>query len=170
MNTNALKSFAAEARIKLIDQVSRKLDFVLTHDTAELRGKQAEIAQLNYKIKQTSREQVIETVAYTWFNRFMALRFMDANGYTLPKVITPLPGMSNPEILQNALAGHIETDMHLDRQRLNDLLDGRTASADAHTEAYKMLIVAACNQWYTAMPFMFERISDTPNYSCPTTC
>lgn len=160
MNTNSLKSFAAEARIKLIDQIARKLDFVLTHDTAELRGKQTEIAQLKDKIKQTSREQVIETVAYTWFNRFMALRFMDANGYTLPKVITPLPGMSNPEILQNALAGHIEADMHLDRQRINDLLDGRTASADAHTEAYKMLIVAACNQWYTAMPFMFERISD----------
>ena len=160
MNTNSLKSFAAEARIKLIDQVSRKLEFVLTHDTAELRGKQTEIAQLNDKIKQTSREQVIETVAYTWFNRFMALRFMDANGYTLPKVITPLPGKTNPEILQNALAGHIEADFHLDRNRLNDLLDGRTASTDAHTEAYKMLIVAACNQWYTAMPFMFERISD----------
>jgi len=160
MNTNSLKSFAAEARIKLIDQVSRKLEFVLTHDTAELRGKQTEIAQLNDKIKHTSREQVIETVAYTWFNRLMGLRFMDANGYTLPKVITPLPGMSNPEILQNALAGHIEADLHLDRQRLNDLLDGRTASADAHTEAYKMLIVAACNQWYAAMPFMFERISD----------
>jgi len=160
MNTNALKAFAAQARIKLIDQVSRKLDFVLTHDTAELRGKQTEIAQLNDKIKETNREQVIETVAYTWFNRFMALRFMDANGYTLPKVVTPLPGMTNPEILQNALAGHIEADMHLDRQRLNDLLDGRTASADAHTEAYKMLIVAACNYWHTAMPFMFERISD----------
>lgn len=160
MNTNTLKSFAAEARIKLIDQIARKLDFVLTHDTAELRGKQAEIAQLNDKIKQIGREQVIETVAYTWFNRLMALRFMDANGYTLPKVVTPLPGMTNPEILQNALAGHIEADFRLDRNRLNDLLDGRTASADAHTEAYKMLIVAACNHWYTAMPFMFERISD----------
>ena len=95
MNTNSLKSFAAEARIKLIDQITRKLDFVLTHDTAELRGKQTEIAQLNHKIKQIGREQVIETVAYTWFNRLMALRFMDANGYTLPKVVTPLPGMGN---------------------------------------------------------------------------
>ena len=160
MNTNALKSFAANARIKLIDQISRKLDFVLTHDTAELRGKQAEIDQLKSKIKHSSREQVIETVAYTWFNRFMALRFMDANGYTLPKVVTPLPGMTNPEILQNALAGHIETDLHIDRQRLYDLLDGHTASTDPHTEAYKMLIVSACNFWYTSMPFMFERISD----------
>lgn len=160
MNTNQLKRFAKDARIKLIDQVSRKLEFVLTHDTAELRGKQTEIAQLKDKIQQTGREQVIEMVAYTWFNRLMALRFMDANGYTIPKVVTPMPGMTNPEILQNALAGNIETDLHLDRQRLNDLLDGRTATADAHTEAYKMLLVAVCNQWHKAMPFMFERISD----------
>jgi hypothetical protein len=40
------------------------------------------------------------------------------------------------------------------------LLDGKVAAADAHTEAYKMLLVASCNQWHTAMPFMFERISD----------
>ena len=161
MNTNKLESFAQAARIKLIDLVSRKLDFVLNNTSQSFIDTYAsQLSSLNDKIKQTSREQVIETVAYTWFNRFMALRFMDANGYTLPKVITPLPEMSNPEILQNVLAGHIETDMHLDRQRLNDLLDGRTASADAHTEAYKMLIVAACNQWYTAMPFMFEHISD----------
>lgn len=161
MNTNKLESFAQAARIKLIDLISRKLDFVLSNTSQSFIDTYAsQLSSLNDKIKQTSREQVIETVAYTWFNRFMALRFMDANGYTLPKVITPLPGMSNPEILQNALAGHVEADLHLDRQRLNDLLDGRTASADAHTEAYKMLIVAACNKWYTAMPFMFERISD----------
>lgn len=161
MNTNNLESFAQAARIKIIDLVSRKLDFVLNNTSQSFIDTYAsQLSSLNDKIKQTSRDQVIETVAYTWFNRFMALRFMDANGYTLPKVITPLPGMSNPEILQNALAGHIEADMHLDRQRLNDLLDGRTATPDAHTEAYKMLIVAACNQWYTAMPFMFERISD----------
>lgn len=160
MNTNNLKRFAKEARIKLLDQVGRKLEFVLTHDTAELRGKQNEISQLKTKIQQAGKEQVIETVAYTWFNRLMALRFMDANGYTIPKVVKPLPGMTNPEILQNALGGNIEPELQLDRQRLNDLLDGKTAAADAYTEAYKMLLVASCNQWHTAMPFMFERISD----------
>jgi hypothetical protein len=77
-----------------------------------------------------------------------------------PKVITPLEGMTNPEVLQNALGGNIEPELKLDRQRLNDLLDGKTAATDAHTEAYKMLLVASCNQWHTAMPFMFERISD----------
>jgi hypothetical protein len=160
MNTNNLKRFAKEARIKLLDQIGRKLAFVLSADTAELRGKQREIEQLKKKIAEQGKEQVIETVAYTWFNRLMALRFMDANGYNIPKVITPLPGMTQPEVLQNALGGNVEPALNLDRQRLNDLLDGKTAVADAQTEAYKMLLVASCNQWHTAMPFMFERISD----------
>ena len=160
MNTNQLKKFAKEARLKLITQIGVKLDFVLTQDTAELRGKSNELGQLKSKLSELGREQLIETVAYTWFNRIMALRFMDANGYNTPKVVTPLPGMSNPEILQNALAGNVEDDLKLDRQRLNDLIDGRTSSSDAQTEAFKMLLVASCNKWHSAMPFMFERISD----------
>jgi hypothetical protein len=160
MNTNQLKKFAKEARIKLITQIGVKLDFVLTQDTAELRGKSNELRQLRSKLNELGREQLIETVAYTWFNRIMALRFMDANGYNTPKVVTPLPGMSNPEILQNALAGNLEDELKLDRQRLNDLIDGRTSSSDAQTEAFKLLLVATCNKWHTAMPFMFEHISD----------
>jgi len=160
MNTNTLKRFAKEARIKLLAQVGRKMEYVLTQDSAELRGKETEIRQLNKLIATEGKEQVIEMVAYTWFNRFVALRFMDANGYSIPKVLTPLPGMTNPEILQNAMAGTIELSLKLDHQRLNDLLDGKTASTDAHTEAYKMLLVATCNYWHTAMPFMFERITD----------
>ncbi len=160
MNTNQLKKFAKEARIKLITQIGVKLDFVLTQDTAELRGKSNELAQLRSKLSELGRDQLIETVAYTWFNRLMALRFMDANGYNTPKVVTPLPGMTNPEMLQNALAGNIEQDLKLDRQRLNDLIDGRTSSSDAQTEAFKLLLVASCNKWHSAMPFMFERISD----------
>ena len=160
MNTNQLKKFAKEARIKLITQIGVKLDFVLTQDTAELRGKSSELTQLRSKLSELGREQLIETVAYTWFNRLMALRFMDANGYNTPKVVTPLQGMSNPEILQNALAGNVEEDLKLDRQRLNDLIDGRTSSSDAQTEAFKLLLVASCNKWHSAMPLMFERISD----------
>ncbi len=113
MNTNQLKKFAKEARIKLITQIGVKLDFVLTQDSAELRGKSNELGQIRSKLGELGREQLIETVAYTWFNRLMALRFMDANGYNTPKVVTPQPGMSNPEILQNALAGNIEDDLKL---------------------------------------------------------
>jgi len=161
MNTNQLKSFAKNSRIKLIDQISRKLEYVQNNKSQSfIDTYPTELKSLEDKIRKSGKEQVIEMVAYTWFNRFMALRFMDANGYTTPKVLTPLQGMSNPEILQNALAGHIESNLQLDRQRLNDLIDGKTAVVDAQTEVYKMLLVAACNSWHTAMPFMFEHISD----------
>jgi hypothetical protein len=160
MNTNNLKRFAREARIKLIDQVGRKLEFVLSNaDPVFIDTNASQIQSLKNKIQAQGKEQVIDTVAYTWFNRLMALRFMDANGYTSPKVVTPVVGKS-PEILQNALSGQIDEALKINRQRLNDLLDGKLVIADAQTEAYKMLLIASCNQWHTAMPFMFERISD----------
>lgn len=161
MNTNQLKRFAKEASIKLLDQVGRKLEFVQNNTRQSfLDSYPTQIKSLKDKIQQIGKEQAVEIVAYTWFNRFMALRFMDANGYTVPKVVTPLQGMTNPEILQNALGGNIEPELKLDRKRINDLLDGKTAVADAHTETYKILLIASCNQWHTAMPFMFEPISD----------
>jgi len=160
MNTNALKNFAREARIKLLDLVGRKMDYVLNTDTAELRGKAEQIKKLREEISKLGREQVIEKVAYTWFNRLMALRFMDANDYTNPKIVTPTEGNVIPEILQEAKAGNIEADLRIDKNRLNDLLDGRSTVSDPQTEAYKTLLIAVCNYWNTAMPFMFERISD----------
>lgn len=160
MNTNNLKRFAREARIKLIDQVGRKLEFVLSNtDPVFIDTNASQIQSLKNKIQAQGKENVIDTVAYTWFNRLMALRFMDANGYTTPKVVTPVVGKS-PEILQNALSGQIDENLKINRQRLNDLLDGKLVIADAQTEAYKMLLIASCNQWHAAMPFMFERISD----------
>ncbi|MBK6446461.1 MAG: BREX-1 system adenine-specific DNA-methyltransferase PglX [Bacteroidetes bacterium] len=160
MNTNTLKRFAKDARIKLLDLVGRKMEYVLSQDTAELRGKVEQIENLRKQIKLHGQSQVIEIVAYTWFNRFMALRFMDANGYTNPKIVTPAPGSSIPEILQEAKAGNIDAQLQFDRKRFNDLLDGKTSVVDAQTEAYKLLLIATCNYWNTAMPFMFEKISD----------
>jgi len=160
MNTNELKRFAKEARIKLLDQVGRKLAYVLTNnDPVFLDSYAAEIKSLQGKIRDMGKQHLIDTVAYTWFNRLMALRFMDANGYTSPKVITPALGKS-PEILQNALAGQVDESLKINRQRCNDLLDGKMVIADPQTEVYKMLLIASCNQWHTTMPFMFERISD----------
>jgi type II restriction/modification system DNA methylase subunit YeeA len=160
MNTNALKKFAREARIKLLDQVGRKLEYVLTADTAELRGMSKQIDELRGQINKYGKEQVIEKVSYIWFNRLMALRFMDANCYNTPMIVTPLPGYLMPEVLQEAKAGNFDESFQLDRKRLNDLLDGKTQVADAQTEAFKMLLIASCNLLYNVMPFMFERISD----------
>ena len=138
MNTNNLKRFAREARIKLLDQVGRKLEFVLSNvDPVFIDTNASQIQSLKNKIQAQGKEHVIDTVAYTWFNRLMALRFMDANGYTSPKVVTPVVGKS-PEILQNALSGQIDENLKINRQRLNDLLDGKVVIADSQTEAYKM--------------------------------
>ena len=81
-NTAALKTFAQETRKKLISLISTKMDFILTQDTAELRGFESQIAKLKSAIASKGKELVVEEVAYTWFNRVMALRYMDANGYT----------------------------------------------------------------------------------------
>lgn len=160
MNTNELKRFAREARIKLLDQVGRKLEYVITADTAELRGMSNQINDLRTQINKIGKEQLIEKVAYTWFNRLMALRFMDANGYNTPMVVTPIVGYLMPQVLQEAKAGNVEEGLQLDLKRLNDLLDGKTQAADAQTEAYKLLLIASCNSLNSVMPFMFERISD----------
>lgn len=160
MDTNRLKRFAKEARIKLLQQIGLKLEYVLGHDSAELRGRESELKQLQAEINRVGKAQVINTVAYTWFNRLMALRFMDANGYNIPKAVTPATGMSMPEILQHAQAGSIDSDLKVDRDRIRELLTGRATSKDTHGEVYRILLVATCNYWHTAMPYIFEKISD----------
>lgn len=148
-NTAALKTFAQETRKKLISLISTKMDFILTQDTAELRGFESQIAKLKSAIASKGKELVVEEVAYTWFNRVMALRYMDANGYTDLKVVTPGMGQMRPEILQEAMAGNIDEDL-------------RVKVDDNPKEAvlYRRLLVAVCNQYGENMPFLFEHICD----------
>jgi hypothetical protein len=161
MDTNKLKKFAQEARVQLIAQVSSKLALVLAEGSAARREAPAAVQELERLIKDTSQAQVIEKVAYTWFNRFSALRFMDANGLTNPRVVTPADGQTRPEILADAAAGHLDDAIPEGiRSAVAALLDGRTPSRDAQGEAYRLLLVAACNQWHGLMPFMFEKIAD----------
>ena len=160
MNTNALKRFAKDARIKLLDQVGQKLHYVLNNtDNKFVDTYKTQIKSLRDKLKTQNESQVVEFIAYTWFNRIMALRFMDANNYNVPKVVTPAMGKT-PEILQNALGGHIDPALPVDQDLLNKLLDGGPGVDDPQTAAYKILLIASCNNWHTAMPFMFERIAD----------
>ena len=107
MNTNNLKRFAQAARLKLLDQIGAKLEKVLTSDSAELREKANQIKQLQEAINKSNKQQVIDTVAYTWFNRLVALRFMDVNGYEPIgiKVVSPANNATLPELLQEAKAG-----------------------------------------------------------------
>ena len=149
-NTTTLKTFAQETRLKLLSLISTKLEFVLTQDTAELRGYETLLANLRSQIASRGKDAVIEEVAYTWFNRVMALRFMDANGYNTPMVVTPAQGQQRPEILQEAMAGSVDEDLRLPQEDL--LLP--------EAKLYKRLLVAICNNLGGSMPFLFEHISD----------
>ncbi len=162
MNTNALKKFAQEARRKLLEQVGAKLEYVLNTDTPELREKADQVQKLKEAIQKTSKEQIIDKVTYTWFNRFMALRFMDANDYQPLgiRVLTPKDGFTLPELLDEAKQGHIPDELSVKNQRIYDLLDGKIPSANAQNEAYKELLIGACNHLNKVLPFLFERIND----------
>jgi hypothetical protein len=162
MNTNALKKFAQQARRKLIELVTAKLNYVLKTDSAELREKASQIQKLRDALKLSSEEALIEKVAYTWFNRLMALRYMDANAYQPigMSVVTPKQGYTLPEILDEAKQGHIAAELTVKQQKIDDLLDGKTPNANPQNEVYKILLIAACNHLSKVFPFLFERIDD----------
>ena len=165
MNKNAIQKFAIWARKELIAQVSQRayqygLDESGFGDasadningrllTAEEKSQRQELIK---QIKEKGYKQVMEEVAYTWFNRFIALRFMEVNNY-LPshiRVFSDASGAFKPEILNNVL--------HLD---LPGLDSGKVAEyiESNDTEAlYRYLLLTQCNALNSALPVMFERI------------
>ena len=132
MNTNILKKFAQQTRIKLMEQISSKLEYVLNTDSPELREKSEQVNKLKEILSKSSKQEIVERVSYTWFNRLMALRFMDVNDYQPigTKVVTPNDGYTLPEILDEAKRGHISDDLNLNRQKIFDILDGKIIVGD----------------------------------------
>lgn len=157
MDTNALKKFAQAARNLLIGQVTAKLDLVLAEGAAARREHPRAVKDLENALRTSGRTQVVEQVAYTWFNRFTALRFMDANGYTQVRVVSPADGQTRPELLAEAAAGNLPDGAPAE---VSALLGGRIPSNDPQAEAYRLLLVHACNAWHGPMPFLFEELDD----------
>lgn len=162
METTKLRRFAQYARRTLLELVDTRLQLVLQPDSAARREAPAAVKQLETQIQESSREQIIDRVAYTWFNRFCALRFMDINRFNRIGVVSPLDGQFQPEILAEAKMGHIDEEMVPTpiQAKVRALLDGTAPSTDPQQEAYRLLVVAACNYWQRAMPFLFETIAD----------
>lgn len=157
MDTNALKKFAQAARNLLIGQVTAKLDMVLAEGAAARREHPRAVKDLENALRTSGRIQVVEQVAYTWFNRFTALRFMDANGYTQVRVVSPADGQTRPELLAEAAAGNLPDGAPAE---VSALLEGRIPSNDPQAEAYRLLLVHSCNAWHGPMPFLFEELDD----------
>ena len=165
MNKNAIQKFAIWARNELIAQVSQRayqygIDESGFGDASAdtLNGRlltveeKSQRQELIKQIKEKGYKQVMEEVAYTWFNRFIALRFMEVNNY-LPshiRVFSDASGSFKPEILNDVL--------HLD---LPGLDSGKVAEyiESNDTEAlYRYLLLTQCNALNSALPVMFERM------------
>ena len=167
MDKNAIKKFAVWARTELIARVSLKgVEYGITEDNIEdanadsvggkvftadeKKQRQALIAEINDK----GYKQVMEEVAYTWFNRFSALRFMEVNGY-LPshvRVFTDEENNFKPQTITEAI--HLDLD-GLDMEKVYELKD-----AEKTEELYKYLLIVQCNALNKILPGMFQKIAD----------
>lgn len=160
MNTTQLKKFAQDARRQLKTQVAVRIEAALSMEGAQAAENRDAIVELKQAILNSDKATVTERVAYIWFNRLCALRFMDANNYTLIRTVSPADGETQPELLADAKRGIIPDDLKVDKQRVIDLLTGKLPSTNAEGEAYRLLLVAICNYYHSVMPFMFEKIDD----------
>ena len=169
METAPLKSFATWARTALIREVTARIAVVLAPASPERVEQPKAVEALEKAVNAAGggdkgKAAVADRVAYTWFNRIIALRFMDANGYTGIGVVSPQAGVEGgqPEILAEAKRGNIDAAVvgAKTRETVTALLNGTRRSDDAQGEAYALLLADYCRHWNRAMPFMFEREGD----------
>ncbi|VEG27451.1 BREX-1 system adenine-specific DNA-methyltransferase PglX [Actinomyces howellii] len=167
-STRRLESFAAAARARLITEVGARLSAVLAPASTARADFPAAVKALEARIRERGggeegRRHVIEEQAYIWFNRIIALRFMDANGYTVPALVSPEGGraVGQPAVLAAAKRGELDPEVFTGtRKRILDLLDGTVSSPDPQGEAYGLILTAYCAHWNSAMPFMFAPEGD----------
>lgn len=178
METAPLKSFATWARRELITQVNARLTAVLAPASPERIENPRTVSMLERDITAggggaKGKDAIADKVAYTWFNRIIALRFMDANGYTRVGVVSPAHGQQTgqPEILADAKRGIIDPTVVSNKRTLDTItgiLDGTRPSTDAQGEAYTLLLAEYCRYWNHSMPFMFEREGDYTELLIPS--
>jgi hypothetical protein len=172
MNTAALKTFAPAVRRQLMEAVTRKLDFALSAKTPDFLTTYASQVAALRKLESADRTGLIERVAYTWFNRLAALRFMDARGWHpfRARVLTAASAdETQPELLKLTRTGALPAELqpHTNPTRLNDLLDGKIPSPDAQGEVYRSLVLAACHFYHALLPDIFEKLDDETELLLP---
>jgi type II restriction/modification system DNA methylase subunit YeeA len=178
-NRNVLKKYAPQARLDFIQAITnRAAQFGITKDgnaSGELQGElyilngkafpRSVANQRNRLISRIARDgfaQTMEAVAYTWFNRFLAIRYMEVHDYFDHgcRVLSNPNGHAEPEILEKAtsvnLAGLNQDEI------VNLKLDGTKDD-----QIYRKLLTAQCNDLHRAMPFLFEKIDDETELLLP---
>ena len=165
MNKSAIQKFAVWARTALMEQVAqRAYQYGVTAEgfgeerAVTVNGQvltpqeQQQRHELVLEVQTKGYAQVVEEVAYTWFNRFIALRYMEVNNF-LPshiRVFSNAAGAFDPEIMKEAL--HLEL-LGLDRSRVADYIEH-----NEHEALYRYLLLTQCNELNEALPKMFEKM------------
>ena len=179
MNRSQLEAYAPQARLDFIQAMKDRAAFygltartiqpvVERGDVVVIAGREHPRAvaktrqQLEDRITQHGFEQTMETLAYTWFNRFVAIRYMELHDYLDHgyRVLSHPEGHGHPEILDHAAEVHLPG---LDRAQAVELkLDGTQDEV-----LYRLLLTAQWNALHQAMPFLFERIGDETELLLP---
>lgn len=177
MDKNKIKSFAVWARRSLIASVSDKANRIGIYEDRidkaievqggfKLEGKEdifpiskSHRDVLEKQVREKGFMQVMEEVAYTWFNRFMGLRYMEVNDY-IPSGIRILSSeieeKKEPDVLTKV--SEIIDELGLDENEIYELLD--TGNTLEREKAYRTVLVKQCNELGKVIPQMFEKISD----------
>ena len=175
MNDTALKNFAVSARKQLIEEVGVQMarwaideqgSVPATADivhgrvlSAEQRSQRAALLALCRKL---GAEHLGEQAAYTWFNRMLAIRFMELHDY-LPcrmRFFSAEDGSFDPQVLKFALEADIEG---VDHTRVAELVQ----ASDGNAQLFRYLFLAQCNELAASMPTVFERIGSATELLLP---
>ncbi|MCP4747909.1 MAG: BREX-1 system adenine-specific DNA-methyltransferase PglX [Desulfobacteraceae bacterium] len=182
MNTSKIKAYAPQARKQFIQAVTEqanafgiynenKIEPVkMSGDVALIGGrtfskKEGRLREkLVNRVKREGFEKVMEAFAYTWFNRFAALRYMELHDYLGHgfRVLSNRNGSGIPEILENAADDKVEFE-GLKKEKVIEL----RLAGNRDNELYRLLIVAQCNALHHAMPFLFDRIDSETRLLLP---
>jgi type II restriction/modification system DNA methylase subunit YeeA len=179
MDKNVLKKYAPQARKDFIAAITDRAghygltnrgiapvtvegNVALIHGRPFPRSVAIRRIRLENRIEGEGFDQVMEAIAYTWFNRFVAIRYMELHGYLDHgyRVISHPEGKPLPEILEHAEHLHLPG---INPKRVIEL----KLAGDKEAELYRMLLVAQCNALHEAMPFLFEKIDDETELLLP---
>ncbi|MED3919511.1 BREX-1 system adenine-specific DNA-methyltransferase PglX [Priestia aryabhattai] len=180
MNKKALKEFAVYARNELRNQIAlRAQAFGITSegspvlttgaDYLEINGKKLELMYRNSlqkllkEIEIKGYDNVIEEVAYTWFNRLIAIRFMEVHNY-LPAKVRILSSETKGKIDPDILTEYQYTDLPVNKEEV-----AKNIALGNREEAFRKLLVAQCNELHEMMPFLFEKVADYTELLLPET-
>lgn len=135
-----------------------------TKDYAEVKGERisqrnslvsairAKVEELdNYK---AAFEYIVEEVAYTWFNRMIAIRFMEVNGYLPIRVLSSESGKHEPDIVTTPFDAGLEFTGE-ESGRIYELRDNNRLE-----ELFRMLFIRECNHLHDILPELFEATND----------